>query len=186
MQLRMDVISSVNQWAAKGGELALSYRPDQTLPVALMRPASANDIKAYAEEIEIAFESTDSPYWEDISILRHQMTGASGASQLAVPGNAPSCVNAAVYVLEFTSEITLTAGKTSIRLQNLSLPPGAYVTFTHDKSGLLSILYGETSLYPYLADESGDALMSEGGVTDISFETDGDIEITFSSQGRWI
>jgi hypothetical protein len=186
LNTRMDVINAVNRWAAKGGSLALSYRPGQTLNVALIQPATPGNIRDYNAEFKLVFTSDGCPYFTDASAPNRQIAGSSVSTTFVLTGTAPSPVDAAIYFIKAATYLNITVGHTSIRLSGLSLPAGAYVTITHDDTGVADIMYGSVSLFPFLTDDSGDCLLTEGSVTDLSFDTDGDVEITFKSFGRYL
>ncbi len=186
LNTRMDVINAVNRWAAKGGSLALSYRPGQTLNVVLIQPATPGNIRDYNTELKLVFTSDGSPYFQDTNSNTRQLVGSSMSTQFATTGTAPSPVDAAIYFIKAATYLNIVVGSTSIRLSGLSLPERAYVTITHDDMGIASIMYGNVSLFPFLTDDSGDNLFTEGSITDLSFDTDGDVEITFTSGGRYL
>lgn len=182
---RMDVINAVNVWAISGKELSVSYRPDQILRVALVQPATPGNIREYNGEIELVFEADGSPYWESENASRKQSAGSVISSTMTIEGSAPTPVDAAIYFIKAPTSFKIAVADTFIHLSGLSLPVGAYVTIEHDDIGVAKIMYGDTSLFEFLTDDSFDMLITSGGNAAVSFETDGDAEVTFTALGRF-
>lgn len=185
LNTRMDVINAVNTWAAPGGEMKISYRRDMSLNVALIQSASPGDIRDYNTEIELVFTANGWPFWKGAGV-RYQLAGASSATTMQIQGSAPALVDAAVYVIRPITKIALTVGETNVRLTGMDIPAGGYFTLTHNEDGVISVMFGDTSLYQYLSADSGDCLASSGGSARASYTTDGDAEVTFSTSGRWL
>lgn len=182
---RMQVIGKVNQWAVKGGELSVSYRGSQKLSVFLSQAASPGDIRNYAEEISLLFESDNWPYWSGLGSSYYLLTGTSGSTRIQIPGDAPTLVDISLYAIQNISHIRLTVDNKTIAISNADIPAAGYVQFKHDDQGVLHIKKGDVSLYPLLDMDSADCLLTEGGSASVSFETDGEAEIRISAIGRW-
>lgn len=186
LSTRAGVINAINAWAAQGGELTVSYRPDTTIQVVLIQPASTNDIRSYANEIELKFVSDGSSYWKNMYSNASQLIGSAISSRFTVDGNAPTFVDAAIYFVQGGSYFEIVVDKSRMRVENVGFAGGSYVTIRHSDNGVAEILKNGESVFFALTDDSSDVLVSPGGVTPVAITTDGDVEVTFTALGRWL
>ena len=184
MQSRMAVIDQINTWAAKGGMLKLSYKPGKQLPVKLVKPASAGDIRQYNNEIELLFASNGFAYWQDVSPAAYALS--EGAGSVAVPGNAPTTVDATVICRSSITTLTLALADSEIVLNGIGASSGDVISITHDAYGRMSIKNGGESLYPYLSEASDDCLIVPHGVQSYAVASSGTVEVLLYIKGRWL
>lgn len=187
---RMDIISAVNAWANQNfgilHTLALSTRPGQVLPVRLLKPAAAKNIKDYNEEIELTFTTDTIAYFTDTEMTITEFTGSDIKDTIQVPGNVPGTVDVYIRFTKPARDVNVTVGETKMTF-NFEEGEGpadldiAFNVFT----GATEFLAERRQAFGSLSDDSDDVLMSSGPQTPIRFQTDGEAVIQFSSWGWW-
>ena len=182
---RSEALCAVRAWAAKGGILTVSHRPGQRLPVicAAQPASSAND---WAETLTLSFESSVSPYWEDVESTS---VSASDVMTLTLPGTADS---APVDVLVFNTTgkavttLKLHCGETEMFFEGITLPAGGMFTLIQS-GGFAVALIGNQSVLGCRTAGSDDLLLAPCGRSCTVYASASQpLQASFSARGRYL
>lgn len=181
---RFAVLQKVHLWA-RGKALAVSYRPGQQLNVVADElPVLSSSLK-WTGGLSITFTAYAMPYWQDAVPLR--FTCEKG--ELLIPGTAPAAPADVIVTSTgsgMATTLTVHAGRSMITLQNISLPAGDSVAFSHDEYGRLSITRSGVSLLAHRTAASADALLVlPGCVNDLACSADQPVKGEFVIRGVW-
>lgn len=182
--LRADILNAVNEWAAAGGALSVSYRPNVHIDVVMFQQMTVGNVKKFNSDYQITFRAYDVPYWVDDSPTT--VTGRTATLQLS--GNAPSLLNARIVNdgNSATTKIKIAVGQKFIELDGISIAKNASVEITHNGS-IMTIKSGETSLLAKRTKESADDLWLNPGTNQITCtSTGGSCSFTLYAFGRWM
>ena len=186
---RSAAIDAVNAWA-RDGILRASVRPGQQLNVICTEYARAEDVRAYADELSLAFEAAGVPYWQEAQPSSLTLSGDSASGSLVVRGNAPTVLDATVTPTGGAlTALTLTAtagGRATVfAFSGLSVAQGTALVIAHDAQGLISISAGSVSLLGKRTAASDDELVALPGVAAISCEANTACSAVVSARGRY-
>jgi len=189
LKKRTAILQAVAGWAS-GSILELSNHPGQRLHVQQKAAPSLGKVRDYTTVMDIDFEASVIPFWEEILPVTLSSSGATGSGQLQIPGT----VDQVPIEFTFTSPGTLTTltvtvacgGVTQqIQLTGMSIS-GPSITFGRDADDRLTIMNGSTSLMRYRTQESADDLLIPCGNATVSFSANVFGSGVFSARGRWL
>lgn len=172
---RKTVMQKIHAWAKRGGELAISDRPDQVLKVELDTPPVVGSSRKWTESLDITFTAYAFPYWLDAT---PQLLEGDGT--LYIPGTA-SIAPVDAQIVDCFEELSITVGDSTIDLTGLK--DGCTVTISHDDDFHLQILEDGVSAMAKRTAESADDLIATPGET-VRFLTLGGTP-TFAVRGVW-
>lgn len=187
---RKDVLQAIAGWA-DGSVLELSNHPGQQLHVICRNYPALMNVREYTQEISIELEANENPFWEEKIPATAAGSGASGSTQLYIPGTAGEIpVNASFTPSGTLTTLTVTAacgGVTrSITLSGMSLASGTAVQLTHAAWDRLEIVRGSTGLLQYRSPASSDDLLIPSGKATLSWSANVSGSMQFSARGRWL
>lgn len=185
LSARRAVVDVVNTWA-RDGVLEVSYRPEQQIRVVLAKAAEFGGARDVTGSYTLDFDAAATPYWEDITPQRLEISGASGGGTIIIPGNAPA-----------QPEITLTptggtlntvtfgfAGK-EIQFTGMSIPNGMPFVISHDERGLLTATAGAGRMLSLRTAASADDFEGGPGAVDAAYSASVACTGVFTVRGRW-
>lgn len=185
---RREILQAVAGWAS-GSILELSNHPGQQLHVQQKSAPSLGSVRDYTQVMNIEFEASVIPFWEEKVPATYSMNGTSGSGTMHIPGT----VDQAPVELTFTPSGTLTSltvtasckGVTQqIALTGMSVT--GPVVFGRDSEDRLTIKTGNTSLMRYRTQASADDLLIPCGLATVSFSANVTGATSFSARGRWL
>lgn len=186
---RCAVIDAVNAWAAQGGTLMWSARPEQRITVRAVDFVVPADIRDYNTPCQITFETGAVPYWEDAALSAYTGEGATGSGNLILRGNAPTWadVSAKGKAAALTG-LSVTFGGSTILLSGFELASGETLRLWHDENGILRV-DSEAAPYHFLqyrSAESADDLTGGPGKTAFSYTANTAVDFEIRARGRWL
>lgn len=136
-QERVDVLEAANSWAAKGGWLTVSYKPDRRLRVFMAQPAAEGDA-ASRSTYAITLRACGVPYWlqQNATVLYRQ--GVNDVQlTMANPGNAESEVEFQFHNTsgQTVNILSVNTGESVMTFSGLGLQSGETLTVTHADTG---------------------------------------------------
>lgn len=188
LKKRTAILQAVAGWA-NGSILELSNHPGQRLHVQQKAAPSLGNVRDYTTVMDIDFEASIIPFWEEILPVTLSSSGASGSGQLQIPGT----VDQVPIEFTFTPSGTLTALTVSVasggvtqQIQLTGMSVTGAVSFGRDADDRLTIMNGSTSLMRYRTQESADDLLIPCGNATVSFSANVSGTGVFSARGRWL
>lgn len=181
---RKQALDRVKAWAALGGWLSLSDRPDQRLYVEMDTPPTIGSSLQWTQDIIIPLMAYGVPYWEQAYPTTAAGAGASGECTLFAPGNAPTCF-LSFYARNTGSAalttLTVQTGDTAITLDGLSVAPGETVSVSYDHTGLQQLPVDKRT-----ADSADDLVLRCGVRSAVAWSADQPVDVMFETRGRWL
>lgn len=183
-QARNKALQTVVSWAKNGGILETSDRPDQYLDCVCTGLPSVNSVVGWTDDLSITFTAYAMPFWQSLDCVRIAATSSNSPVSTFIPGNDKTLVDAVLTATGSVTEITVTAGETSITLSGLTLSSGDVVTISHDSNYLIRIRKGNDSLLANRTSLSSDDLEVMCGQVN-SFSVSSGVTAEFSVKGVW-
>lgn len=185
---RHEVCEQVAAWAMKGGYLKTSDRPERRLKVVCETPPSIESALKWTDPVEIEFIAYGLPYWEDARSQKITLTGTSASGTMKGTGYASRpFVTAEITVTgSALTEITLSAGNTSITLQGIALAQNGILRLFYDDANILHITANNASLMAYRTASSSDDLRLEFGANTVSVAADVAVQAKFEARGLYL
>ncbi len=139
---RSEIFDRVMAWAARGGWLRLSQKPDRKLRVYAAQLPSEGDPLEWTNRYSITFRANGVPYWQRETPNGLILTGGTAEGILSVPGSRETVLDFTFHNGGSTSvtALTVTAGTTSLTLADLALAPGETLTVDHEDTGRRCVL----------------------------------------------
>lgn len=188
LKKRTAILQAVAGWA-NGSILELSNHPGQRLHVQQKAAPSLGKVRDYTTVMDIDFEASVIPFWEELLPVTLSRSGATGSGHLQIPGT----VDQVPIEFTFTPSGTLTALTVSVasggvtqQIQLTGLSVTGAVVFGRDADDRLTIMRGSTSLMRYRTQESADDLLIPCGNATVSFIANVSGTGVFSARGRWL
>ena len=188
LKKRTAILQAVAGWA-NGSILELSNHPGQRLHVQQKAAPSLGKVRDYTTVMDINFEASVIPFWEEIIPVTLSSSGTTGSGQLHIPGT----VDQVPIDFTFTPSGTLTALTVSVasggvtqQIQLTGLSVTGAVSFGRDADDRLTIMNGNTSLMRYRTQVSADDLLIPCGNATVSFSANVSGTGVFSARGRWL
>ena len=183
---RQAINQRIQAWAKKG-VLTVSDRPGQRLVCVCEKLPVAN-AKAWTEPITMTFAGYNPPYWEELNAVSITLSGASGSSNVYIPGNADKAyVLADITFSGETANVVMTVGKTSITLSGLSVSSGDHVYIGYDSHGHIYIRKNTSSIMDLRTPASSDDLVAEcGKINTFAVSASASVSITYTVRGCWL
>lgn len=188
LKKRTAILQAVAGWA-NGSILELSNHPGQRLHVRQKAAPALGKVRDYTTVMDIDFEASVIPFWEELLPVTISRSGATGSGQMQIPGT----VDQVPIEFTFTPSGTLTALTVSVasggvtqQIQLTGLSVTGAVVFGRDADDRLTIMRGSTSLMRYRTQESADDLLIPCGNATVSFIANVSGTGVFSARGRWL
>lgn len=181
---RSALLSLVRAWAAPGGFLVISPRPEQQMQVlcAAMPAVSAND---WTQELTLTFTSLTTPYWEDI-VPTEIVTDSS--SILTLPGAADSAPVDVVVTnagSEAITDLIIYCGPVQMHFTGFSLPANGEFLLVYTR-GVLHAKVDGVSVMKYRTADSADLLLAPcGDSVIVGVQGAQPLNAVFSARGRY-
>lgn len=189
---RMQILMAVNQWAANGGNLSLSYRPGQILRVVCRQLPAIGNITAWTDDYQIVFAAYSIPFWE--STARTAATVAAGTSgnailKLTSTAESKLCVEAVNASGGTLTGLTVTGNGGHIELSGANIASGETVRIFYDQNDI-QVIRAESggtarSLLAYRTPESADYIPLGYGQNVIFVSSAAAASWTLYTYGRW-
>ena len=184
-EAREMAVEAANAWA-RDGWLEISTKPGKRLFVTCEGRAAIGDAEDPKEEYELAFESAESPFWEDKAETVFSMSGASASQSVRVPGTADAVFDASVTPSEGTlNTLTLRMGDTYFYFSGLGVAAGTALVLNHDGYGNLRIMAGSSSKYACRLGASDDELRAGPGAVTAGFAANVSCGVAFRCHARY-
>lgn len=188
LKKRTAILQAVAGWA-NGSILELSNHPGQRLHVQQKAAPSLGKVRDYTTVMDIDFEASVIPFWEETVPVTFSSSGETGSGQLQIPGT----VDQVPIEFTFTPSGTLTALTVSVasggvtqQIQLTGMSVTGAVSFGRDADDRLTIMNGSTSLMRYRTQTSADDLLIPCGTATVSFNANVSGTCVFSARGRWL
>lgn len=186
---RNAVIDAVNAWAAQGGTLMWSARPEQQITVHAVDFAASGDIREYNTPCRITFETGAVPYWEDVTPTVYTGVGSSGSGNIILRGNAPTWIDvSATGRSAILQSLSVTFGGNTIAFSGFELASGYPLKLYHDENGIFRAV-SDMPPYHYMqfrSAASADDLTGGPGKTAFSYTANTSVDFVISARGRWL
>lgn len=193
---RAELFEKVITWAAAGGYLMISQKPNRRLRVILDQIPSEGDEIEWANKYELVFRAYGIPYWQDTSADGITINGTSGSKSMEVRGNTKTAVD---FEFKNTSagainNFAITAGESKIVLANLGLLNGETLVFDHNDNGRRSVIRirirniagNYRSVLECRTAQSSDDLYVEPGQVTVTMNAQRKGTLTAEARGRWL
>lgn len=185
---RAEVLSSVREWAMRGGWLTTDDMEGKRLRVLCESPPSLPSSLKWTQRLSATFTAYAFPFWEDSIPSQITMEGNQEKS-VFVPGYAaPAEVEVSVSNTGRTAirKVSLSAGKTTMTFEGLTLPAGKTLDIGHDERGILyAVIDGVGVLSTRTAASSDELILEAGARENVSVQTDGTAKTCFKIRGRY-
>lgn len=190
---RERALNAICSWAAKGGKLTVSYRPDKELRVVCVSLPAMNDMLQWANPYQITFRAYDVPQWINTFPNTAEISTANGEATLSVVGTAGGklCVSAVNNSGSSCGVVTIGSGGNTIQLTSLGLGNGETLVMDYTDNDIQRIRIKSTAgvyrsvLNRRSANSVDDIWLNEGpnqvGVVSIV-----QLDWTLSVYGRWV
>jgi len=184
-RMRQEICNAVETWASKGGVLKTSDREGKQLHCVCKTHPAIRSARDWTEPLSIVFAAYALPFWQETIPATLTLSGTSGSGSLYVPGSIQDTfVEVEITANAALSQISLTAGNTSMTLSGLSVSSGQKIIISYDDEMIQQIRVGNTSL---LNKRSGadDLRVDSGENSAFSFSSDASVSVTFKVRGLW-
>lgn len=183
---REAVLEKANAWA-QDGFLSVSTKPGRRMAVQCVGRAAASDPRNYAEDYQLIFESSQSPFWEDSEATTFTLSGTSATSSITVPGTHEAIFEATIaHSSGSLATLTLEVGDTKMSFSGLSVAAGTNLYIRHDDAGRLKIYSGaSTTKYHCRSADSDDELIAGPGIVTAKLTAGASCTVTLSCRGRY-
>lgn len=196
-QARSELFERVMGWAAPGGWLELEQKPGRRLRVILAQLPSEGDPLEWTNRYSITFRAYGVPYWQQIVPQQLRRENVSTVtSDFQVLGNARTVAECS---FENTSGseidgVTLSAGDSTIELEDLGLLDGETLRIDHLDDGRRCVLRirienGQGVMRSVLdkrTPESSDDLWMEPGIRTVALTADHAGTLEIRCAGRYL
>ena len=190
---REGVLNAICRWAAKGGKLTLSYRPDKELRVVCVALPAMTDMLQWANPYQITFRAYDVPQWINTFANAAEISTANGQTTLSVVGTSGGKlrVNAVNNSGSVCDTATIISGGQTIQLTGLGLANGEtlILDYTDNDIQRIRIKSASGAYRSVLAKRSVtsvDDIWLNEGPNQISVTSGVVLDWTLSAYGRWI
>lgn len=183
---RQAILQNVAAWAAKGGWLKTSDRPDQMIYVRCNKLPAISSVLRWTQSLSIEFAAYDFPFWVDVEPV--SVTVANGDTETFFLGGIRR--NYAEFTLTAgaaITSITLRVGDTTLALSSLSVSSGDTVTLSYTPDHhIMELKHGTTSILDKRTATSDDDLIAEVGENEVELTTDGTASCTVTVRGVYV
>lgn len=180
-------LESINAWA-RDGYLEISTKPGRRVYVNCTGRAAAKQARDHSEVFQLAFETADSPFWEDKAPAQYELSGSEASASVSIPGTR-ECAPADVEITpaaETLNTLSLAFGGTQMAFTGLSVAAGDTLKLSHDEqTGYLKIMAGSVSKYACRTGSSDDELICAPGRQTVGFTANTACAVAFSVRGRY-
>jgi len=184
LSTRQSILQTVASWASKGGKLTLSYRSGQELDVVLESLFDTGYIYEWTNNYTITFRAYAVPYWQATAYTTFSL---SGATQISVPGNAPTPLEIVFTPSSAVSSIPIRHYTTGTAYEHMTFNHAmtAGTTFEMTMHGAyVSAMAGTTDVLGKLDTGSVGIILLQGGTTEKVEVTAGNA--TARVKARWL
>ena len=193
---RSEVFEKIAGWAAGGGWLTISTKPERKIRVKCAQIPGEGDALDWTSRYSIVFRAYGVPYWQEENAQQVRLNNVSSASQRFIVGG----TRKTVMELSFrntsggtVNNINFTAGGSAIRLRNLGLANGETLAIDHDDNGKRCVLririQGTGGTWRSALDrrtaDSSDDMTVDPGSNSVTFSAGGSGTLMISCAGRF-
>lgn len=189
LERRYLIAEKVRAWAANGGRLTLSCRPDRFLSVVCTALPGIEFKNSFDQEYAIRLTAFAVPEWQSIMPFSASVTEETDVVTKAIvnQGTAPTKLrfklsNNSGKVLD---ECIVTVNGKHIELTGMSVPNGSDVTLTYTDDDIMQIRCGADSLLDKRTADSADDLWLTHGANSVMIITDVPVTAMLTAIGRW-
>ena len=184
-QDRQAVLQKIQQWA-QGKVLETSDREDQRLYVVCDNFPVIDSVKNWTGTLAVSFTAYEKPFWESRILSTVSLVGDDEEGSLFIPGNAGNTlVSAVVTPSEAITELQITVGDTTIKLEGLNTD--AIISIGYDEHGNQYIKAGTTSILAKRTTDSSDDLLAVCGKrNDVAVTADKSVAASIMARGLWL
>lgn len=194
---REAALEAANAWAAiaeNGAWMTWSTKPGRRIRVWLEEPAVMGDARSDANKnFSIRFRAYGVPNWQESeSSYTTLEAGMQGSGSLVVGGNTKTCaeIRAENVSGAAISWVEVSAGTSTIRMENIGMAAGETLIIDHDPEGLIRLRIlgatGSRSILDKRTDGSANDLWVSPGYVQISFASQRAIQVTAEARGRFL
>jgi hypothetical protein len=190
---RSALFEKVAAWAAGGGWLTLSQKPNRCLHVTRAQLPAAGDPADWNAEYTLTFTAYGVPYWQQQTPTALSVGSTRSATRtLEVPGSADTSLNVSFKNLSGMEIATASIAARSSRfdLENLKLAANETLLIDHDDEGLLRIrIQGTGGFRSALACRTGQSdndLTVSPGANTVRFTAQRAGQLAISCYGRYV
>ena len=189
---RAAVLEAINAWAAKGGWLTISYKPDRQLLVDEVVTPGEGDLWKRLSEYTITFKAHAVPYWQqETAAAGSTGTAMSGSGTMTVEGSAKTVADAVLQNMSgaVISTASIAIGGNVMTFNDLNLGNGQSLTIDHaivKGKNVIRIRIGNTSVMARRSEGSADEFEVAPGAIGFSFSAQRACRLSVSCRGRFV
>ena len=183
---RQAILQNVAAWAAKGGWLKTSDRPDQMIYVRCNKLPAISSVLRWTQSLSIEFAAYDFPFWVDTNPITVELNDGD-EEDIFVPGIRAVYVEATIIPAETMTNFSLECGDTFMEIDEISIPANQAITISYTADHhILKIESGGVSLLNKRTPASDDDLMLGPGTGTVYFDTATSAVCTISVRGVYV
>ena len=187
---RAAVLEAINAWAAKGGWLTISYKPDRQLLVDEVVTPGEGDLWKRLSEYTITFKAHAVPYWQQAGAISASTgNGNSGSGAIQVAGSAETVADATLQNLSGATINTasITIGGNTMSFEDLGLGNGQSLVIDHIIANGIPVIRIRIGSSSVLSKRTGaDDFNLQPGANGFSFSAQRACRMTVSCRGRFV
>ncbi len=193
---RSEIFEKVMAWAAKGGWLTLSQKPERRIRVFCATMPAEGDPLEWTNRYSITFRACGVPHWQQENASQLRIAGENSYTRQFGVGGTTRTVMEASYKNTSGGRIDrfdLTCGDSAIYLRNLQLANGETLHIDHNDNGKRCVLririQGAGGAWRSALDkrtaDSSDDLWVNPGIIDVTLYAGGIGTMLLSCAGRY-
>lgn len=191
-QKRAETLERVCAWAAGGGILTVSYRPERQLRVVCEALPEAGSMREWTSEYELRLRAYDVPYWEDEreAVCTVRASGHEGVLVRRGTACTPASFAARNAGSGTVQALEIAVGDSHMAFANLALASGETLCLDDAQDGTQRIRIIGTDgaardAYACRTPASSDALLLRGERETLLIRCDSEMDWTIRHRGRY-
>lgn len=191
MEERGRVLEEINAWAARGGVLRISYKPNRRLNVDEVVLPGEGDLWRRLSEYTITFRAHAIPYWEEnTATVAETSTGQNRSGSILIAGSAKTVLDAELINQSGATINTasITIGGKTMSFTSLGLGGGETLKIDHvitRGKNVVRIRIGSKSVLAKRSEDSADEFEALPGDCAFSFTAQRACRLRVSCRGRF-
>ena len=185
-QRRQDAVQAVIAWAADGGWLKVSDRPNQKIYVRMTKPPVVSSVMRWTDTLTLEFTAFDYPFWQDEEPYTVTLN-KDDTDTVYIPSAFDVYTEAKITAGASLTSIEIHVGDTQLILSGLTVSSGGVITVSYtDDHHVLEIKTGTTSLLSKRTSASSDDLIAKHGSNTVSFTASASAECELYFKGVYL
>lgn len=191
-QKRAETLERVCAWAAGGGILRVSYRPERQLRVVCEALPEAGSLREWTSEYELRLRAYDVPYWEDERETDCTLRAGAHKGVLVRRGTActPVAFSARNPGSSAVQALAIAVGDTTMSFAGIGLAAGETLCLDYAQDGTQRIRIIGTDgaardAYACRTEASSDELLLRGERETLTLSSESELDWTIRHRGRY-